>query len=231
MNFYLQQILDWSEAWAPLIPLSIYLIYKPKHKWVRPVIWYLVIAFILSLLADILWKRFRLGIEDWLQANFHNWYEADQKTLKNTVLYNLHSISRLLLFSWFFHYLGPIFRKMNSFIPLLFFVGAIVNFIWLQPIEDFSSRLFTIESGILLFYCIVYYFFLLTQDREVSPGSRNSFLVVVGLSIYVAFNFFIFLFYHQLSIEFKVFARHIWDYHNLSYIILCIFIGLALHKK
>src|SRR5688572_21278691 len=104
----LQQILDWSEVWALLIPLTILLIFKPKASWVKPIIFYLLIALILGAALDLIWKRRRLGIEEWLLENFSWGFERDPVTgnilldkkggpvFKNTIFYNLLSVTRLV---------------------------------------------------------------------------------------------------------------------------------------
>src|SRR5688572_1152191 len=168
MNYYLQQILDWSEVWAVLIPLTIYVIKKPKSKWVRPVLYYLIIALVCNLCADLIWKRRKLDIEPWMQANLAFIFEADGSTVKNAVLYNIHFISRFLLFAWFFTYIATIYSRLNRIIIPLFVVGLLVNFIFFESIlgdEVFSSRLFTVEAALLLLYCSIYYFMVLRDER------------------------------------------------------------------
>src|SRR5687768_12327392 len=160
-------IMDWSEVWAPLIPLIVWLVYRPKQKWVRPVLFYLIVAFIFSALLDMIWKmQIYSGFTAWFDKTFPGW-PKEEGYFKNTVFYNLISICRLLLFAWFFNYLGDVFRKLNRIVPWLFILFTIINF-WsfqriidigpFEKIEDFSSRLITLEAGILLFYCVLYFF-------------------------------------------------------------------------
>lgn len=238
MNLY-NLILDWSEAWAPLIPLIIFLVVRPKHRWIKPVVIYLVVAFICSLALDIIWKQKTLGLHDWFNKNFSSW-PRDRGDMKNTIFYNIISISRLLLFAWFFNYLGGIFVKLNKFIPVLFILFTVINFwkvtvfdFWkVEKIEDFSSRLITLETGILLFYCILYFFRVLRDDKpDGEAASRQVFRIVMGLSIYAALNFFIFLFYRQLTVNFVDLALQIWPIHNFSNIIFCLLIAWAFLKK
>ena len=225
-------IMNWSEVWAPLIPLIIFLIVRPKSKWVKPVFIYLVAAFIFSAALDIIWKGQRsISFKEWFDKNLP-WWPEQEGFLKNTVFYNLISISRLLLFAWFFYYLGDIFRKLNKLVPWLFILFTVINFIFLEKIEDFSSRLITLETGILLFYCVLYFFRVLRDDKpDGEAASRPVFAVVMGLSIYVALNFFIFLFYKQLTTSFTDLAKQIWPIHNFSNILFCLLIALAFRKK
>src|SRR5260221_14478678 len=124
---YLKEILDWSEVWAPLIPLAILISRKQKSVWRRPMLWYLVIAILLSIIADVIWQRRHLGIDGWLQNHFYFFYEDGGQTFKNNLLYNLQSIFRFLLFSWFFQYMGKIFRQLNRIVPAFFIIPAIID--------------------------------------------------------------------------------------------------------
>ena len=224
--------MDWSEVWAPLIPLIVFVFVRPWHRWVKPVVIYLVVAFIFSAVLDIIWKgQISNGFIEWFDRNLP-WWPKQEGYLKNTVFYNLISISRLMLFAWFFNYLGGVFVKLNKFIPLLFILFTLVNFIFFEKIEDFSSRLITLETGILLFYCVLYFFRVLRDDKpDGEAASPPVFQVVMGLSIYVALNFFIFLFYKQLTSSFTQLAKQIWPIHNYSNIIFCLLIALAFRKK
>src|SRR5687767_228868 len=227
---YLQTILDWSEVWSPLIPLTVFFIKRPKSNWVKPVVWYLVVAVLLILCADIVWKRKFLHIETWFVENLADYFRGTDGRISNNMFYNILSVSRFLLFAWFFNYLGTRFKKINRFIPLIFLLLAIVNYSFFKNINDFSSRQLAIEATLLLFYCLLYFHMVNLDDRIESPLSLPHFWVVTGLAIYTAVNFFIFLFYSYLMVQSEQYAKDIWNVHNISYIILNLFIALALYK-
>ena len=64
------------------------------------------------------------------------------------------------------------------------------------------------------------------------PTAKRSIAwVVAGLSIYVAVNFFIFLFYATLIATALKFSIVIWNVHNIFFIIFCIFIAIALNDS
>ena len=229
MKDVLQEILDWSEAWARLLPLGFLLIRKPRQAWVRPLKWYLVLAFLVNLAATVIWKRKVLGIDEWMQANLAFLYEDNGTILRNTLLYNLHSIFKFILFAWFFHCIGKVFRKMNLVLPVVVLLLITINFIINEDIRHFSSLLLATEAAILLIYCLVYYLVMLREED--SPDKRPPyFWVVTGLSIYVVINFPIFLFYNALENQASTFAVDIWDIHNISYIILCLFIAKSFYE-
>ena len=127
----IHQILDWSEVWALLIPLTVFLITRPKAKWVRPVIYYIIIALLLNLSADIIWKRKTLRIAVWINENLTFFYDPKFKQVNNNIFYNTHSVVRVLLFTWFFKKLDPVyFNRLNKFVIPLFLLFVSINFIF-----------------------------------------------------------------------------------------------------
>ena len=221
----LQQILDWSEVWALLIPLAFILNRKNPPVYLKPVRLYVWIALLLNIGATIIWYRNRLGLTglpEFLQSN--------------NFLYNIHSVIRLLLFSWFFILLNQRFmHRVKAVLPFLFILLLIINFVFFEDFFNYamlSSRLLATEAAILLFYCLQYYIYLTIDDKGTSLKKQPGFWVVTGLSIYVAVNFFIFLFYtYLLKQNLIVFAVNIWDVHNIVFILLCICIAINFSKK
>ena len=217
MTKIFNEILDWSEVWALLIPLSVYL-YKGNRSFVlKPVVWYICIGIWLNLAQDIIWQY---------KDKFH----LKGILYNNLFIYNAHSIVRLLLFSLFFIRLKqPLLSGIKVLLPFLFLLFIIINFSFYQLFTEFSSRTFGIEAALLLFYCLLYYIYLLQQEKDIAYNQSPEFWVVTGLSIYVVINFPIFLFYSALSIQFENFAINIWDIHNITYIIFSLFLAKAFH--
>jgi len=219
-----EQIVDWSEAWALLIPLYFIIRNKKQPIYLRPLRWYVIIALLINIAATCIHKfKIIWGFEDgdfWFSNNF---------------LYNIHSIIRLLLFSWFFILLGQRFmHRVKAILPFLFLVLAVINFIFFEDFFDrgmLSSRLLATEAALLLFYCLQYYIYLMIEDRTTSFNKQPGFWVVTGLTFYVAASFFIFLFYTYLIEHDINFAIDIWDVHNLAYILLCICLAVSFNRK
>ncbi|MBI5857038.1 MAG: hypothetical protein HZB42_05240 [Sphingobacteriales bacterium] len=216
-------IIDWAEAWAPLIPLFFILRKKNKIPWLKPVSIYIWVALLLNLAATLLWKyKVAWGIKE---GDF---------LWSNNFLYNIHSIIRLLLFSWFFILLKQRFmHRIKAVLPFLFLILVAVNFIFFEDFfnrQMLSSRLLATEAAILLFYCLQYYIFLMLEDRSTSLKKQPGFWIVTSLTFYVAVSFFIFLFYTHLVNEDWEFAVDIWDVHNIAFIFLCIFIAIQFHR-
>jgi hypothetical protein len=222
-------IFDWSEVWALLIPLAILIIYKPKRKWITAVKWYLIVALLLGIVIDFYWY-----------VNKNEWFEV-RKIKKNywdnNKFYNLQSISRLLFFSWFFALQGSYFKRITRVVPVLFLSFAIILFVFFKPFTLLSSHLMATEAGLLLVYCLLYTYKVITDDKPIFSTNHPPHWVVGGLTLYTAVNFFIFLFYNYLmnlslqSAKIKVYVVGVWDVHNVLLIILCISIAIAFYNE
>jgi len=213
----LQLVLDWSEVWAPLIPMLFYLFNRHQPAYIKPVIIYLFIAFFFNLVGDII-SSYKIYLPSWMQSN--------------NPLYNIHSIVRFVCFGYFFLLLRQNnFSWLKKTLPLLSLVIILFNFIYLEDFGDpahLSGNLLAAEAYLLLIYCILYYLAKL-RDEDGEIGTGPDFWIVTGLSIYVVVNFFVFLFYVPMIDHDSLLAERIWNVHNVAYIILCLFITKALY--
>ena len=211
------RLLDWSEAWATLIPLVYFLFHRNQLRYMRPVILYVILAFLINLTAD--------GIME------YNRY-MDGWRYSNNPLYNIHSLVRFACFVWFFELLGQSeFNKYRKYIPWISGVLIFYNFLFLENFWDkdkLSGNLLATEAYLLLVYCMMYYLSKLRDDGEDWTDSPD-FWVVTGLAVYVVVNFFVFLFYLPMIEQDIQLALDIWNLHNIAYILLCIFITRALY--
>ena len=214
----IQLLLDWSEVWAIVIPLFIVLRVRRKQPFfLKPVIVYLWVALVINLSADVI-GDFKSFLPGWAQSN--------------NPLYNIHSVARFACFSYFFI---SIKRSQITFlkklIPFILVVFIIINF---SIFENFfnpahlSGNLLTIESYLLLIYCMQYYLSQLRDEVERISGGKD-FWIVTGLSIYVVINFFLFLFYEPMIKENPALAALMWNVHNIAYIIFCILMAKAFY--
>jgi hypothetical protein len=92
-----------------------------------------------------------------------------------------------------------------------------------------STRLHAVEAGLLLIFCLQYYF-LLIKDEQTAFKKLPSFWVVTGLSIFVVISFPIYLFYKNAALIDIPFVVNIWQVQKLAYLILCIFISIAFYE-
>ncbi len=220
MGTLILKILNWSEVWALLIPLAVLLKRKKQPRYLVPVTAYLFIALPLNIFTDF--------IAEFRQAyNFPWWMET------NNYVYNIHSIVRLICFAFFFNRINHSFlgRYKAPFYVVCALI-ILINFTVFEKffrVNSFSSFLLAFESAILLFHCLQFYLFKL-QDEDEGWKQKPDFWIVTGLSIFVTFNFFYFLFYTTLIDNGHIpFVMSMWYLHNITYIILCIFIAKAFY--
>lgn len=220
MFSYLKKILDWSEAWAPLIPLFILSGQRNQPRLLKPVVIYILIAFPINLLGDII-GDFKQYFPGWLH--------------QNTYLYNTHSVIRFVCFSYFFISLEQEYYKLlKKIIPFIYAICLSVDLIFYENFFDknsIGSNILTMEAFLLLVYCLLYYLSKLKNEND-SVMSGADFYVVTGLSIFVVTNFFVFLLYDSVLSDSRLrndwrIADNMWLVHNVAYIIFCLLIAKA----
>jgi hypothetical protein len=213
-----QFIIDWSEVWALLIPISV-LLFKKQPVGLKLVVFYIWIALIINLSIDIIWK-----FRTMLPAAYNS----------NNYLYNLHSAIRFYLFSAFFIHLNqPFLVTLKKIIPICFTIFIIINFTFYENFFDYwklSSRLLSTEAIFLLFYTLQYYLFKI-NDNVGTKIMNSDFWITTGLGIFVTLNFFIFLLYNELTLRFQNFAISLWSVHNISYIVFNLFLAKGFYES
>ena len=217
MHAILSKVLMWSEVWSLLIPLAIIIIYRVKGSDMWPVVLYVTIAFVLNLAATLISVYYN-SLPSWLQ--------------NNNILYNLHSLVRVLLFSWYVISLKLIRPEWLTKIILPVYVTLVlINFIFLESPLFLNTRLFSAESIVLLTLCLLYFISSMRDESDNNWLRHPSFLICAGISFYEAITFFIFLFFYPLlekNLEFGVLTMKIY---SVSYIILCVLLALALYRS
>ncbi len=213
----MQIVLDFSEVWALLIPIFFVIVRKQQATYLRPIIIYLWLALLLHTAIDAI-----MLLYDWLPP----WFQS------NNPIYNLTSVVRFICFSGFFLALPQAgFKRLKRWIIVFFIAFLLVNFIFLEDFFNynyFSGNLLTVEAFLLLIYCLQYYLVALRDDNLVIFDGPD-FWIVTGLAIYVVINFFIFLFYLPMLNFDEQLSIRMWDWHNVAFIIFCIFITKALY--
>lgn len=220
MGFF-KEFFDWSEVWATLIPIVIFIIKKSPEPYLKPVLIYSCLALLINIFADVIWKwkhfypdQFKLYMPLYLQDN--------------NFLYNINSVCRLLAFLWFFNRLNfqPLPIK-NFYVAVIVCIIIIVNFTF-EPFAEFSSITFSCESIILLVYSMNYFLFLI-KDDALRTDFEPSLFIITGIAVFEAANFFIFLFHKALLQESSEFSAAIWKLSNVYYIILCLYFAKAFY--
>lgn len=215
-NIFLK-ILDWSEVWALMIPLLVLSFRRKQPASLRPIIIYLWLAFFINLSIDVI-----------MAININN----SNTNLSNNPLYNLHSVTRFICFSYFFLQLPQSsFIKYKKALTIVSLAFVFINFSLFENFfnfDSFSGNLLATEAYLLLVYCMLYYLSELKDDSK-NLFNGPDFWVVTGLSIYVVVNFFVFLFYLPMIYVDVTLAVNIWNVHNIAFIIFCLFITKAFY--
>jgi hypothetical protein len=192
------------------VPLLILLFKKRTESFLLPVEIYLFIILILNI---------------WITLAYFDIIQ------NNHFIYSLVAFCRLICFTWFFALLHI---WTNRKIIWLLFLGAIIlivfNFIFFEDFfTSFSSNSFSLEGIILLIFCIRYFLKKLRSD-EITTEFDAALYVVMGLAIYEAVCFPMFLTYQTLIDKNDVYAANIWNIvHNVVYIVFCLFIARAFY--
>ncbi|MDB5192226.1 MAG: hypothetical protein JWQ96_1789 [Segetibacter sp.] len=221
----LKIIFDWLEVWALLIPLFVVITRKNQPPILTPIITYVLLALIINSLANISWKYKN-------DYNFPIWYQT------NTYFYSIHSIVRFFLLSWFFIRLNqPLLLTIKKVILILFIIFLIVNFSF-EPFINYwykdgkmestiSTRLLAVEAGMMLFYCLQYYFYILLQDQ--TEERTPDFWIVTGLAIFSFCSFPIYFFYQAILNNHRTFTLNIWLVQKICFLIFCIGVAYAFY--
>lgn len=213
-----QFLIDWSEVWAPMLALIIICIcFKQPSFTKRLLIIYLIVALALNIPIDIKFN-FKAHMPSWFQNN--NW------------LYNTHSILRTYLFGYFFLQHRYLIKSvLLKTLLIIYTVFVIIDILFIESILNFSSRIFSAESLLMLTCCIFYFLKLIKDDDAKQAKKEPAVWVAVGLFIYEAATFFIFLFFTILMEMTPNFATDIWTIHNIAYVILCGFFVKAIYES
>lgn len=206
-------ILDWSEVWALMIPLSVLLFRRQQHAALKPIIIYVWIGFLINVVIDVIMIINMYFTTDYISNNF---------------LYNIHSVVRFACFSFYFIRLQPnSFTKTKSVLAIVSALFLVINFGFFENFFNYrslSGNFLALEAYLLLIYCMLYYLTELKSDDDTIFDTPH-FWIVTGLCVYVVVNFFVFLFYLPLlDVDFRL-SVNMWNVHNIAFIIFCVFIA------
>jgi hypothetical protein len=213
----LDTIISSSEVLALLIPLIVIIVHKPSGHGIKILVWYVIIAFIINLAATLLYL-FHYSLPKWLQ--------------NNNLLYNLHSVTRVLFFSWYI--ISVRAYRFEWFYKLLlaaYAIFCIYNFTLLESPLYLSSNIFSAESIVLLALCLSYFLRSIQDEEQTNWIKHPSFLVAAGICLYEAITFFIFLFFYPLYQHDLAFSLATMRIYAITFVVLCILIAMAFYKS
>jgi len=205
------------ETFAPLIPLAAYLKHRPaKAKWLSVLLIFFVVDICL-----VAYANFTVG-----------------SLTYNIPAYVLITDISFLCFALVngFFIKNKKFNRINCVVIILVILFSIVNFLWLEGSKYYNSNSSSLASLVLIIYSIIYYKQQLINPESIFIEKQPSFWVVSGIFIYAAGNFFLFTFYHLLSVEHgkdEGFAEYIWIVVDCLILIMNIFFakGIKCHPK
>jgi len=218
-----QFLIDWSEVWALLIPLIVILVYKPKGPFVNWLIGYIILSFILNTAAT-------------LMVEYNNLFPIAMSNMGNNIFYNLHSFFMVVFLGWYIvNTRESRYKNILKMLILGYILFVIVNFILWESVFRLSTNHFTAGSIVLLILCFTYFLQLLvSDDNKINWIRHPSFIICVGVCLYLAITFFIFLFFYPLfnnkSESVRSFAQLMMKVYQAAFIVFCILISIGLYK-
>jgi hypothetical protein len=216
MGTILYQVIKWSEVWALLIPLIVLWKYKPDQKELKPLIVYVIIAFLINSIATPI-------------GAFSKYMPEGLKT--NTIFYNIHSIVRVFAFGLYLAQFKTLWsHQVIKFTLPVYVLAAIVNFTFWESPGTFSIFTYAIESILVLAYCICFFLASIQDDSDVIWMQHPAFIICSGISFYESISFFIFLFLYAIDAIDPNFTTIILEIFSVAYIILCIIFAIMFKK-
>jgi len=221
MNKILMFLFDWSEVWAPLLPLIILIVFKPAGRNIRWLYYYVPFAFINNFIAIFVLE--------------YAYLVPSSIRVGNNLFYNLHSFLMVILFTLYIS--GELSKNKAKLLKLLLVVYSIfvlINFSFFESPILLSTRHFTIGSVILISVCFLYFFRTIMDDSEKNWLNQPSFIICSGLCLYEAITFFIFLFIYPLfdrhvnsDIAFAI--KMMYVYEGI-FVVFCVTLAVGLYR-
>jgi hypothetical protein len=217
MGNIINELLRWSEVWPLLIPLTILLIFGNRERRMRPVIAYIIAAFLLMLLANgpLYYPKY---FPDWMR--------------NNNILFNALSFLRTVLIGWFIISIPQLkIYKFLKYIYAAYIVAIFVFYTFFQTPLVFSVWALVGGNIVLLFFCITYFLGTILDEEYKLVLKEPEFLICTGFSLYEALNVFVHLFFDAL---FKInpdFGFGTLKFSKYTLIVLGILLAIALYQS
>jgi hypothetical protein len=217
-------LIDWSEVWPLLIPLAIFMIFRPKGKSVNWLITYIILALLLNTFSVFLVESPHL-LPSFLLLD-----------AGNNLYYNLHSLVMVICFSAYIISVRTYkYPKLLNGLIIAYMLFVVVNFIFFESPLLLNTLHFTIGSIVLLIVCLFYFFRSIVDDESNINWLRHpSFIICTGLCLYEVVTFFIWLFIYPLfnkNINYDMkFAQAMMQVYQASFVLFCILLAIGLFR-
>jgi hypothetical protein len=217
MNNFFYLLRQWAEVWPLLIPLSIFIIFKPKQFEAKTIFTFVIASFLISGISVVTWL-YGKTLPNWLKNS-------------NNTFYNLNSVLRTIVLGWYMLRLKQLKHyKYPYYILPVYAILLVTNFLIWESFAEFSSHLFAAESIVLLLFCLTYLLSAILDDEEQISFRNPAFLICSAISLYEALNFFIYLFLFELSLSNHELGMMTMRISQYSFILFGALLGLGLYQ-
>ena len=152
--------------------------------------------------------------------------------IPNYAVYKINTVASLIILLLLFSRHLLQFNKKMNYLVYAFIILVIIPTFFGEGITSYNSYSATLSSFIIVAFCLYYFSIkLLRSNPEESVPATAIFWCVVGIFIYYAGSFFIFLSYKYLiETDIKSIGA-LWKFHNLLLFIACISISYGVLCK
>lgn len=198
----LTTILNYIDIGAPLVTLLFFI--RPFGRLPKELVlvfWFVCMQFATNLIASVL----------------------EIMIITNYSVYAANVILSFTLLSFIFYRTGiVILKKVVPVAILLFLACAVYSIGRGDGIMSYNSVLSAVGSFIITGYCLVYFYWRLVKDTQLSGLTENAFFwIVIGVFTYYTGSFFIFISYKYLIVQDAGIIGILWRFHNLLLTIFC----------
>ncbi len=205
-------ILNYIDIAAPLLTLLFFIRpFAKLPKELRYVCWFVCIQFITNLTATIL----------------------ELLIITNYAVYVANIIlSFSILTALFYDISISTIRKLLPAATLIFLASAVYSIANGDGIQTYNSILSAVGSFIITAYCLIFFYWRLVKDNEISGLTDSSlFWIIIGIFTYYTGSFFIFISYKYLIVQEAGIIGILWRFHNLLLSIFCFYTIYGLSCK
>ncbi|MCI5080211.1 MAG: hypothetical protein MRY78_00890 [Saprospiraceae bacterium] len=150
---------------------------------------------------------------------------------QNIVYYGYTALEFGLLAIIFAQALPPYLTRRSVLAISFAFVGFVVlDMVWLSGVEQFNNYSTAVESLILIFFSLVFFYKTLQELQIRYLEKAPLFWISVGVLLYFSGSLFIFLFTNYVNSSNQALFI-IWGIHGIFGILLNLFYALALWTK
>ena len=198
--------LDYISPFSTLLPLLVFLpfLFKKKELPLKVIFFYNAYSFI---------------------NDFTIIYRSDHG-LKVSVFLYIFTVIEYIFFSFLLYHLikSTIVKKAILICSLLFIVFCLYNIVD-KPIRVFDSVQASIESILVLAYCIIYFYEQLNQPQISFIYTKYTFWLITGLLVYLSGTFFLYAFAVNLPDQTRI---NFWVINLICTILKNLFFTIAI---